>query len=120
MIEVDKNTYTLPAELSKILEKMKHEENIKGGTSAMLRISNYSRTQLARIVKKNLNMTIHDYILELRLNTAYNSILYSDKTTEEIAESVGYESLSHFNRIFKQKFGVTPSMLRKKHNINTL
>jgi len=120
LIEVDKNTYTLPAELSKILETMKNEENIKGGTSAMLRISNYSRTQLARIVKKNLNMTIHDYILELRLNTAYNSILYSDKTTEEIAESVGYESLSHFNRIFKQKFGVTPSMLRKKHNINTL
>ena len=36
-------------------------------------------------------------------------------TVESIAESVGYQNVEHFNRIFKKMYGLTPVQFRNQN-----
>lgn len=110
----------LPRDLIKVIREIQCPENLQVGIPAMIKISNYSRTQLARLMKKYMHVTLHEYIFNLRLNTAYNYIIFSSEGLEEISEKIGYSSFSHFNRIFKHTFGITPAALRKKRHIRTV
>ncbi|MBR5308555.1 MAG: helix-turn-helix domain-containing protein [Clostridia bacterium] len=101
-------------------EKMKSEENLREGLTAFLRISGYSHTHLARLVKKEFGCTLHDYIFTLRLEEAYRRVVFTSESFESISACVGYESFSHFCRIFKKHYGITPSALRKKHGFATV
>lgn len=117
-------TYTInsgnDALLNDTFKLMQHPENMKDGIKAMMRISGYSRSQLYRLVKSYTGLTVNEYLMELRLKTAYQYILYTDNTFEQIGEDVGYKSFSHFCKIFKEKFSVTPAQLRKTRPINTI
>ena len=59
-------------------------------------------------------MTLHQYVTNLRLERAKEELLMTTKSAEEISEEVGYASFSHFQKIFKKKYGVTPAVWRKK------
>jgi AraC-like DNA-binding protein len=52
------------------------------------------------------------YLNERRLSVAAQMLLESDDNILNIAQSVGFESLSNFNRQFKKRYGATPSEYR--------
>lgn len=103
----------LPKGLAEALEKYCSPEHISEDVEALERFSGYSKTHLTRLMKKHLNTTVHEYIKNRRLALAYELIVSTDKSFEEISESVGYNSFSYFYRIFTDKFKVSPSNLRK-------
>lgn len=103
--------------LERILLQMRRPENLKEGIPAFLRISNLSHAQLCRVIKKRTGKTPQQYVKELRLNYAYDLLLSTGFSCEEIAFYVGYSSLSHFITSFKEQFGITPSSLRKNSDI---
>lgn len=105
----------MPEWLVLTLKEMEKTQNIKEGIPAMIEISNYSRSRLSRLIKKYLGISLHEYISGLRLVTAHKDIVLTDKSLEEIGESVGYSSFSHFQKIFKEKYGITPARLRNKY-----
>ncbi|MGV6851810.1 MAG: ATP-binding protein [bacterium] len=70
------------------------------------------RTTLLRKMKKNLNMTPSQYIRETRLAIAKQLLIDSKGSVSEVAYTVGYESLSHFSRNFKEHFGCSPSQVQ--------
>jgi AraC-like DNA-binding protein len=54
-----------------------------------------------------------DHVNELRLEAAYEALVGgSDKPISMIALDCGFSDISHFNRLFKKRFDVTPSALR--------
>ena len=110
----------MPKQLQDAILEMRKRENIKRGIPAFLEISHYSQTHLSRILHKYFDMGLHDYILNLRLETAYNDLILTSKALEEISESVGYNSFSHFNKIFKKKYGISPAVLRKEYGKPTI
>ncbi|MCX7678254.1 MAG: AraC family transcriptional regulator [Spirochaetes bacterium] len=55
-----------------------------------------------------------DYINELRIEEAKNSLLTTNKTISEIAFEVGFEQLRSFNRTFYHITGMTPSEYRAR------
>lgn len=110
----------MPKQLQDAIQEMHKRENIKLGIPAFLEISHYSQTHLSRILHKYFDMGLHDYILTIRLETAYNDLVLTSKALEEISESIGYNSFSHFNKIFKKKYGITPAALRKEHGKPTI
>lgn len=65
------------------------------------------------------NTTPKQYINELRLQKAYNCIVLTQKSVEDISEELGFASYSHFNKIFKARFYITPGALRKEKGIWT-
>lgn len=106
--------YRLPRSLEKALREMQRPENLKEGIPALVRASGYSRPQLSRLIKKHRGVTPHEYVLTMRLDRAYQSLILSDIPIDEIAEQIGFASVSHFYKAFRGKFGITPSALRKK------
>lgn len=71
-----------------------------------------NRTKLQKTFKQCFGMTIHEYVLEGRMNEGYRLLTSFAKgtfTVEEVANLVGYKNYGHFSTMFKKKFGVPPS-----------
>lgn len=69
---------------------------------------------LSNLFKKYGNKTPLGVIHERILLEAKRLLLYSDKTTEEIAFDLGYKDSGHFSKFFKKQEGFSPSVFRKK------
>lgn len=110
----------IPVSIKNVMQQMNNPENLKAGADRFAELSQYSRSHLSRLMKQHFDMTIHEYILKTRLESAYNSLILSDIKPELISESLGYESFSHFSKIFKEKYGMTPAEVRKKYRIWTI
>ncbi len=71
------------------------------------------RTYLYKLFKARLNISPNQYLNDRRLTRAKELILHTSMTVSEIALSVGFYDLSHFNRVFTAKLGITPGQYRK-------
>ena len=58
-------------------------------------------------------MTVNDYIKEYRLKRALTMLTSEDKNVSEVVYALGLSSRSYFSKIFKEKYGIPPSSLRK-------
>ena len=107
---------SIPKGFLSALEKMKKIENLKKGISALMALSNYSHSHLARLVKTHFGIGVKSYINELRLLRAYDELIWTNEPAEAISDAIGFSSYSHFCKIFKDRFSVSPSTLRKGKN----
>ncbi|WP_397386579.1 helix-turn-helix domain-containing protein [Paenibacillus roseipurpureus] len=63
--------------------------------------------------KEMSGKTPFQYLNELRMNAAVSYLHESDLSIEHIAMASGFSSIHYFSRLFKQKFGVSPTGWRK-------
>ncbi|OJJ16202.1 hypothetical protein BKI52_35780 [marine bacterium AO1-C] len=63
--------------------------------------------------KKSLGFTFITYLNTLRVEKACHYLLETDWDISEIAFKVGYENITHFNRVFKNIKNTTPKVYRK-------
>ncbi len=83
-------------------------------TASMLADSLYiSRAKLYYEWKKVSEISINDYIKELRLKEGKTLIKEHDFTIQEAAKAVGYSNPNYFSTSFKKEFGYPPSKLTK-------
>ncbi len=73
-----------------------------------------SKSQLNRKVKSITGMSTAAYIKQSRLIHAQILLRDPQKTIGEIVLLCGFESASYFTKLFKEKFGMTPSEFRKE------
>ena len=57
--------------------------------------------------------TIHQYLLQYRLEIAKKILLNTDCTISDIALKCGFKNVYYFSNTFKEKTGITPSLFRK-------
>ena len=74
-----------------------------------------SVSQLERRFAKLLNLSVGDYIQNLRLTAARELLETTDRTITDIGQSVGFYDHSHFSRIFRRWMGVAPDAYRRSH-----
>lgn len=72
-----------------------------------------SRQHLCHIYKKSTERTIIEDVNEHRLDYAAELLLNSSRQISEICYECGFNDLSYFYRIFKQRFGRNPGSFRK-------
>ena len=101
------------AHLNNALIQMSRPDNIREGMNALLRLTNFSHSYLCKIFKAKYNITPHQYIVNQKMQYAYDLMKFSDDSFEEIAEKVGYSSYSHFTKAVTKYYNQTPSQLRK-------
>lgn len=68
-----------------------------------------SEYHFARLFKAAFGVTVHQYVMRLRLNQARYLLEVSEQSVTEIALNVGYNSLSAFIHAFGNYVGLTPS-----------
>jgi len=71
-----------------------------------------SEYHFARLFKTAFEVTVHQFVLRLRLNEARYLLEGSDLSVTEIALEVGYNSLSAFINAFRKYFAMPPSDYR--------
>ncbi len=73
-----------------------------------------SKPYLSKYIKEKSGMTFGDILKKVRMKKARAMLKSSNATVESIAESVGYQNVEHFNRIFKKTYQMTPVQFRNK------
>ena len=76
-----------------------------------------SRTSLFNKIKSLTGMTPNNFMIDIKLKHAAGKL--QGKTSEnisDIAYACGFNTLSHFNKLFKKTYGMTPSEYRNSFN----
>ncbi|MFT3823641.1 MAG: AraC family transcriptional regulator [Chitinophagaceae bacterium] len=90
---------------------------------------NLSLEEFARINQRSLTAFKKDFmevfhtspgkwLIQRRLEYAEQLLITSDKSITEIACDSGFESVTHFGRVFKEKFNIAPLQYRKRATTN--
>ena len=73
---------------------------------------------LSRFFKQRTNRSISNYINEVRLGHATNMLADSTMSIAEISYRCGFNTISNFNRIFKNIKEITPKEFRESYKKN--
>ena len=73
---------------------------------------NTSSFYFCKIFKRSTGINFTDFLARLRIENAMNLLLNPNLRVSEIAYEVGFQSLTHFNRVFKRINGQSPTEYR--------
>lgn len=73
-----------------------------------------SPTYVSEYFKKQVNMTLREYIIKSKLKLVEIRLINSDYTLIEIADELGFTDVSHLSRTFKKYEDVSLAEFRKK------
>ena len=93
------------------------EENVAGKLTledVAIRFG-YNRTYLSHFFKKNLGTNFYEYLTNVRFQNAVLSMLSSGKTLTQIALESGFPDLKTFNKVFREKFQLSPAEYRRAY-----
>ncbi len=76
------------------------------------RAVNTSTFYFCKMFKKVTGINFTDYLSRVRIEKSKNLLLNPNLRVSEIAFEVGFQSLTHFNRVFKKILGQTPTDYR--------
>jgi AraC-like DNA-binding protein len=90
---------------------------------ALASVAKYRPRELARLVgvslrtlqrhfSKSYEMTVSEWLRNVRLTEAYQRLVAGD-TIKEVTIDLQFKQLSHFSREFKRMYGVPPSVLQR-------
>lgn len=68
---------------------------------------------LSRLFKKEVGMSITDYLLNERMQIAKELIVHSTIPISDIAQTIGYSNFSYFSKMFKKVYHANPQQFRK-------
>jgi YesN/AraC family two-component response regulator len=90
--------------------KQNQTEDISLGQVA--KAVNTSTFYFCKMFKKVTGINFTDYVSRQRIESAKNLLLNPNLRVSEIAYEVGFQSLTHFNRVFKKIIGQSPTEYR--------
>jgi AraC-like DNA-binding protein/ligand-binding sensor protein len=77
-----------------------------------------SRFYFCKMFKKATGLTFTDYLSRIRVEKAKTLLLNPHLRVSEIAYMVGFQSLTHFNRVFRNLTGESPSHFRENGSLS--
>ncbi len=78
-------------------------------------ICGFSESHFMKFFKTSMDVSFTDYLNGYRLTMAARMLASSSDSIANIAVETGFGNLSYFNRVFKRKYGCTPTEFRLKH-----
>jgi AraC family cel operon transcriptional repressor len=102
----------LPNWLRNACAQMCVPEHFAGGTVELARLAGRSPEHVARVLKAAMGRTPGEIVNAARMEYAASQLAADDKEIIAIAMDCGFESLSHFYRLFHERWGVTPRRYR--------
>lgn len=74
-----------------------------------------SQSYFSYLFKNITSRTFTEYINGIRISKAMELLRKTDKRVLDICYETGFKNVNHFNRLFRQQTGVSPSKYRKRN-----
>jgi len=103
---------TEPAVIVRAKQFIEQHYQEKLSLDAVAKAVNTDRYYLCKLFKKLTGLTFTAYLSRMRIEVARNLLLNPNLRISEIAFEVGFQSLTHFNLVFKRILGESPSSYR--------
>ena len=101
--------------LSRVYEILKlHLSEEEFGISELCVSLGMSRSQLYRKFSSITDISVHQFIRNLRLIKAQELLRSTNLNVSEVAYDTGFKNPSHFSRVYSEHFGNTPSKEKAK------
>lgn len=99
--------------LCRIRDKIESDFNKEISLNVLAKESGYSRAHFLRMFRVATGITPHQYVLDVRLHHAQESLKRKGANLIEIAAWCGFSSQSHMTSVFRKRLGVTPAEYRR-------
>ncbi len=106
------NSASYPPWFIELLEKIHSPENLAITAKDVYSMGGFSPPVMIDYFKKYTGKTVNSYLRDCKCENACRLLHSTHLSTLEISNALGYDSLSHFNRIFKEFSGVSPAVYR--------
>lgn len=106
--------FNYPEWFAKLLEKIHSPEMISCSASDVYKIAGFSPPVMVEYFKRYTGKTVAAYLKDIKCAYACDLLDGTQLTTLEISAYLGYYSLSHFNKIFKEYSGISPAAYRRR------
>jgi len=97
--------------ITAIVEKNISNENF--GVSELAREAGMSRSNLLRRVQKLTDLSVSQYIRQVRLKNAMEMLKTESMNVSEVSYQVGFSSTSYFIKCFREHYGYPPGEVGK-------
>ncbi|WP_238902069.1 MULTISPECIES: AraC family transcriptional regulator [unclassified Clostridium] len=122
IVELVKNSHNIETysvdnyEKMIIIQCLKYIDDFyqKGNLFEIANKLNQPHYKLSKLIKKHTKMTFKELLQEKKLSKAVELLKVTEYSIVEVIELVGYENLTYFYKIFKEKYGVTPKEYRDR------
>ncbi len=101
-----------PPMISKAKQFMQEHKSDSISLSEISKFLNVSTYYFCKMFKKATGINFTEYLSRIRIEKAKNLLLNPNLRVSEIAFEVGFQSLTHFNRVFHKIVGQSPTLYR--------
>ena len=112
--EMFSNDQTRPEWLNDFLKTLSDPTVFTMKLKDIYPLAPYSQSMLNSYFNKYVGSTLISYITTLKISYACTLLRHTDSSPLEISNKLAYDSLSHFNRVFKKITGTSPIAYRKQ------
>lgn len=99
--------------LLKTVQHMQNHIDSPLTVEELAQLGGCSRRHLERLFDASIGQAPKRFYIELRLDRGRNLLSTTELSLLEIAMACGFESVSHFSKNFRRKFGVSPTRLKQ-------
>lgn len=106
---------TIPTWLTAACHAARRPEVLRQGARGFVAAAGRGHEHVCRTARKHLGMSPSAFMNERRMEYAALMLGSTDNSIEHVARDCGLENLSHFYRLFRARYGVTPRRYRLHH-----
>lgn len=103
-----------PKYIGKVEEYINNNLSQKISLDDISQYVNLNKYYISHEFKKYLNVTIQEYIINMRISKAKFLLLNTTYSIDQIADQCGITAASHFIKLFKEREKMTPTEFRKE------
>jgi YesN/AraC family two-component response regulator len=121
LLNIEPNSVEITSVDQKFLKRAigiieEHIDDSEFSVESFSKLVGMSRVSLYNKLKSLTNHSVQEFIFVIRLKRAAQLLKESGMTVTEIAYSVGFKDPSHFSKLFKKQFGISPKAYIKDNS----
>ncbi len=102
--------------IQEIIDYIRNNINHQLSLNSVADYFNLSTGHLSRLFKEKTGSNFSDFVSEVKFEKAIQILLTDGKAkVSDIADILGYSNPTYFTKLFKEKYGMTPTQYRRIH-----
>lgn len=118
--EVSDAKFTYSRRINKIIKYVEANYQKKISLDEIGELVGMSASSVSRFFKKRTLHNFWDYLSSFRIDCAADMLIRTEHNISEISYECGFNNLSNFNKVFRERIGCTPSEYRSKYKNSSI